>query len=94
MGRVANYSSLKKQRPAEYRIHEAGFTSVDAHPRFVLRPFNADAAEGQTVSFFTKILSPSMPLKVGWWRDGQELTATGSKYTKNANGNDYALTIR
>jgi len=90
LGRVANYSSLRTQRPTEYRIHEAVFEEAEAQPRFVSKPHGASCAEGQGASFFVKILSPT-PVSVRWMRDGVELDA--GRYVRVVKGTDYALTI-
>uniref|UniRef100_A0A915DCR3 Twitchin n=1 Tax=Ditylenchus dipsaci TaxID=166011 RepID=A0A915DCR3_9BILA len=92
IGRVAQYSAIKKLRPTEYGIHESSFDKNDALPRFVVRPCGPSrCGEGESASFFCKVLSPTLPI-VSWIKDGEELRQS-VKYSKNTNNNDYALTI-
>uniref|UniRef100_A0AC35U477 Twitchin n=1 Tax=Rhabditophanes sp. KR3021 TaxID=114890 RepID=A0AC35U477_9BILA len=91
LGRVANFSSLKKHRPEEYNIHDAWFERSDAQPRFIIKPFSTSCNEGESVTFFCKVIADSAPI-VTWHRDSDELRQS-AKYMKKYNGNDYALTI-
>ena len=91
LGRVANFSSLKKHRMEEYRIHDAFFDRNDAQPRFIIKPFSTSIPEGQSVTFFCKVIASPSPI-ITWFKDGQELKQS-VKYMKKYNGDDYALTI-
>uniref|UniRef100_A0A0N5C6U2 non-specific serine/threonine protein kinase n=1 Tax=Strongyloides papillosus TaxID=174720 RepID=A0A0N5C6U2_STREA len=91
LGRVANFSSLKKHRPEEYHIHDAWFERSDAQPRFVIKPYSTSCDEGQSVTFYCRVIAPSPPI-VTWHKDSNELRQS-VKYMKKYNGNDYALTI-
>uniref|UniRef100_A0AAF5DMX8 non-specific serine/threonine protein kinase n=1 Tax=Strongyloides stercoralis TaxID=6248 RepID=A0AAF5DMX8_STRER len=91
LGRVANFSSLKKHRPEEYHIHDAWFERSDAQPRFVIKPYSTSCNEGQSATFYCRVNAPSAPI-VTWHKDSNELRQS-VKYMKKYNGNDYALTI-
>lgn len=91
LGRISNYSSLRKHRPAEYHIHDTSFDRQDGQPRFIIKPFNNTCNEGQIASFFCKIIAPSPPI-VTWHKDANELRQS-TKYMKKYNDNDYELTI-
>uniref|UniRef100_A0A0N5A493 non-specific serine/threonine protein kinase n=1 Tax=Parastrongyloides trichosuri TaxID=131310 RepID=A0A0N5A493_PARTI len=91
LGRVANFSSLRKHRPEEYHIHDSWFERSDAQPRFVIKPFSTTCNEGQSVTFYCRVIAASPPI-VTWHKDSKELRQS-VKYMKKYNGNDYALTI-
>lgn len=56
LGRIANFSSLRKHRPAEYNMHDAFFERTEAQPRFIIRPFSTEAAEGQSATFYCRVI--------------------------------------
>lgn len=91
LGRVANFSSLMKHRPAEYKIQDTLFDRQDAQPRFIIKPFSTSCAEGQTATFHCRVIAASAPI-VTWYKDSKELKQS-AKYMKKYNGNDYELTI-
>uniref|UniRef100_A0AC34RIM6 Twitchin n=1 Tax=Panagrolaimus sp. JU765 TaxID=591449 RepID=A0AC34RIM6_9BILA len=91
LGRVANFSSLKKHRIEEYHMHDAFFDRSDAQPRFIIKPFSTSCPEGQSVTFFCRVIAAPSPI-VTWYKDSQELKQS-VKYMKKYNDNDYALTI-
>ncbi|KAI1726538.1 protein kinase domain-containing protein [Ditylenchus destructor] len=92
LGRVSQYSSLRKLRPSEYGIKDVSFDPEDALPRFIMRPCGPNCIpEGDNASFFCKVVSPSA-LTVTWYKDLVEIRH-GSKHLLNNNASDYALTI-
>ncbi|CAJ0936412.1 unnamed protein product, partial [Mesorhabditis belari] len=91
MGRMANYSSLRKLRPTEHSIRDAYFDRQEATPRFIIRPFSTTCAEGQSASFFCRVLAASPPI-VSWHHGAKELRQS-VKYMKKYEGSDYTLLI-
>ena len=92
LGRMANFSSLRKLRPKEYKIYNSYFDRRDATPRFVIKPRNQQVQEGQSAAFNCIILASSPPV-VSWYQSGQEIK-TSTKYWKRYNRNSYALEVR
>ncbi|RNA07318.1 Twitchin [Brachionus plicatilis] len=92
LGRIANFSSLRKLRPKEYKIYNSYFDRRDATPRFVIKPRNQQVQEGQSATFNCIILASSPPV-VSWYQGGQEIK-TSTKYWKRYNRNSYALEVR
>lgn len=91
LGRIANYSALRKLRPAEYSLHDVMWDRREAQPRFAIRPYSVTAAEGASAQFHARVIAGSPPI-VSWSRDGRELKQS-VKYMKRYDGDDYALTI-
>ncbi|KHJ96255.1 immunoglobulin I-set domain protein [Oesophagostomum dentatum] len=91
LGRISNFSSLRKHRPAEYHIHDAFFDRSEAQPRFIIKPYSTTVTEGQSANFYCRVIAPSPPI-VTWHKDMTELKQS-VKYMKKYNDNDYALTI-
>lgn len=91
LGRISNFSSLRKHRPAEYRIHDSFFARSEAQPRFIIKPFSTSVTEGQNAEFYCRIIASAPPI-VTWHHDMDELKQS-VKYMKKYNGNDYVLTI-
>ncbi|VDM69940.1 unnamed protein product, partial [Strongylus vulgaris] len=91
LGRISNYSSLRKHRPAEYHIHDAFFDRSEAQPRFIIKPYSTTVTEGQSANFYCRVIASSPPI-VTWHHDMTELKQS-VKYMKKYNDNDYALTI-
>lgn len=92
IGRLANYSSLRKLRPKEYSIYSSYFDRRDANPRFVLRPRNQRVTEGQNATFSCVILAASPPI-VTWHQGGAEIKQS-TKHFKRYNRNSYILEVR
>jgi len=92
IGRLANYSSLKKNRPKEYNIYDSYFDRRDAVPRFVIRPRNQNVLEGQTAAFKCTILAVTPPV-VSWYQGGNELKQS-MKYMKKYSKNTYTLEVK
>ncbi|PAV56317.1 hypothetical protein WR25_15732 isoform E [Diploscapter pachys] len=91
LGRIANFSSLMKHRPQEYKIHDAFFDRSEAQPRFIIRPYGTEVGEGQSANFYCRVIASSAPV-VTWYKDERELKQS-AKYMKKYQGNDYGLTI-
>jgi hypothetical protein len=92
LGRIANYSSLRKLRPKEYSIYSTYFDRRDANPRFVRRPRNQNVLEGQTATFSCIILAVSPPV-VTWYQGGNEIRQS-VKYLKKYSRNSYILEVK
>lgn len=91
LGRISNYSSLRKHRPQEYSIRDAFWDRSEAQPRFIIKPYGTEVAEGQSANFYCRVIASSPPV-VTWHKDDKELKQS-VKYMKRYNGNDYGLTI-
>ncbi|VDK80684.1 unnamed protein product, partial [Cylicostephanus goldi] len=91
LGRISNYSSLRKHRPGEYHIHDAFFDRSEAQPRFIIKPYSTSVTEGQSANFYCRVIASSPPV-VTWHHDMMELKQS-VKYMKKYNDNDYGLTI-
>lgn len=91
LGRIANYSSLRKHRPREYHIHDAYFDRSEAIPKFIIKPFSTSCFVGQSASFYCKVFASSPPI-VTWHKDAKELRQS-VKYMKKYDGNNYTLVI-
>nr|KAG5709145.1 hypothetical protein BaRGS_028601 [Batillaria attramentaria] len=91
IGRIANFSSLRKHRPKEFQIYDTYFDRREAAPRFVRRPRNQLAAEGQTAKFDCKIIAASAPI-VTWFKDSGALTQS-YKHMQKYMGSEYELKI-
>ena len=92
IGRLANYSSLKKHRPKEYNIYDSFLDKRDASPRFVLKPRNQHVREGDNATFKCVILAASPPV-VSWHQGGAEIKQS-IKHMKKYNHNSYMLEVR
>ena len=81
LGRSANWSSLRKNQPQDYKIYDSfwgknlkcfrrllillGLDRREAAPRFTLRPRNAHVLEGNNAEFDCRIIAVSPPV-VSW----------------------------
>ncbi|KAK3703484.1 hypothetical protein RRG08_024788 [Elysia crispata] len=91
IGRIANFSSLRKHRPQEYQIYDSYFDRKEAVPRFVRKPRNQVAMEGQTAKFDCKIIAASPPI-VTWYKD-DGLLGQSYKHMQKYLGKEYELKI-
>ncbi|XP_047491377.1 twitchin-like isoform X5 [Penaeus chinensis] len=91
IGRLAEYSSLRKLQLEKYRIHDTHFDRRQCAPRFVIRPQNAFAYEGQSVKFSCRIVGVAVPT-VCWFHNNMELRQS-VKYMKRYSGEDYTFVI-
>nr|AZI15635.1 UNC-22 [Auanema rhodensis] len=91
IGRISNFSSLRKHRPEEYKIHDAFFDRTEAQPRFIIKPYGTTVGEGQSANFYCRVIASSPPI-VTWHHNARELKQS-VKYMKKYDGNDFGLTI-
>ncbi|XP_064634017.1 twitchin-like isoform X9 [Lineus longissimus] len=91
IGRIAQFSSLRKRRPKEFQIYDTYFDRREAIPRFILKPRNQTVQEGNPATFDCRIIALSPPV-VTWIRDGVALTQSG-KYMQKYLGRLYELRI-
>ncbi|OZC09937.1 hypothetical protein X798_03043 [Onchocerca flexuosa] len=91
LGRISNYSALKKHRPAEYHIHDTWFNREEGQPRFIIKPFNTSCDEGGNATFSCRVIASSPPI-VTWHKDADELRQS-TKYMKKYADNNYMITI-
>ncbi|CAD5218789.1 unnamed protein product [Bursaphelenchus okinawaensis] len=91
IGRVANFSSLKANRPQEFKILDTAFETEKAPPRFILTPYSATLTEGDTTTFYARVWSDTIPI-VNWYKGTVELEQS-ARFMKRYNGNEYALTV-
>ncbi|XP_076471204.1 twitchin-like [Babylonia areolata] len=91
IGRIANFSSLRKQRPKEFAIFDTYFDRKEAAPRFVRRLRNQVAAEGNTAKFDCKIVAASAPI-ITWFKADAQLSQS-YKHMQKYHGKEYELRI-
>ncbi|XP_052825204.1 twitchin isoform X2 [Octopus bimaculoides] len=91
IGRIANFSSLRKHRPKEYQIYDTYFDRREAIPRFVRKPRNVLAGEGQIAKFDCKVIAVSPPI-ITWAKEDSILTQS-VKHMQKYNNNEYELKI-
>lgn len=91
IGRLANFSSLRKLRPKDFGIYSSYFDRRDANPRFVIRPRNQHVQEGQNAIFHCIILAVSPPV-VTWSQGGNEIRQS-TKYMKRYHRYSYDLEV-
>ncbi|CAF1142161.1 unnamed protein product [Rotaria sordida] len=92
LGRMADWSSLRKNKPQDYKIYNSSWDRREAAPRFTLRPRNAHVLEGQNAEFDCRIIAVSPPV-VSWYRDNVEMRQS-TKYLKKYDRNNYKLEIK
>jgi serine/threonine protein kinase len=92
IGRMANFSSLRKHRPKEHNIYNSYFDRRDAMPRFVIKPKSQQVVEGQSAEFKCIILAVSPPV-VSWYQGSNEIRQS-LKHMKKYSQNSYALEIK
>ncbi|XP_061166987.1 twitchin-like isoform X9 [Saccostrea echinata] len=91
IGRLANFSSLRKHRPKEYNIYDAYFDRKEAAPRFIRRPRNVIVGEGNIAKFDCRIIAASAPI-VTWHFDGGALSQS-VKHMQKYSGTEYELKV-
>jgi hypothetical protein len=91
IGRIANYSSLRKDRPRENQIYDSYFDRREAMPRFIRKPHNCVVQEGQTANFKCKVLAASPPVIT--WHFKNTLLNPSLKFMPKYSNNDYELRI-
>ncbi|CAM4765861.1 unnamed protein product [Rotaria magnacalcarata] len=92
LGRMAGWSSLRKNKPQDYNMYNSSWDRREAAPRFILRPRNAHVLEGNNAEFDCRIIAVSPPV-VSWYRDSLELRQS-TKYLKKYDRNNYKLEIK
>ena len=91
LGRLSQYSCLRKLHVDRYRIHELSLDRREAAPRFVIRPRSAFAYEGQSAKFTCRIIAVA-PATVTWYHNNCELKQS-VKFMKRYGGDDYTFVI-
>lgn len=91
IGRLSEYSSLRKLLIEKYKIHDAYFDRRQAAPRFVIKPTSAFCYEGQSVKFYCRVIGVATPT-VSWYHNNQELRQS-VKFMRRYVGDDYYFII-
>jgi serine/threonine protein kinase len=91
LGRLSEYSSLRKLQMEKYRLEEVVMDRKCAAPRFVIRPVSTFAIEGHSARFNCRVISPT-PCNVTWYHNGSELRQS-VKYMKRYVGDDFTFII-
>jgi len=91
IGRIANYSSLRRHRPLEYNIYDTYFDRKEFAPRFVRKPRNTIVQEGNVAIFKCKVIAGSPPVIT--WHFGSTVLNPSLKYMPKYAGNEYELRI-
>lgn len=73
-------------------LHDVYIDRRELCPRFVVRPVSTFAYEGQSASFYCRIISPAAPAIITWSRDSAELKQS-VKYMKRYAGTEYTFVI-
>lgn len=92
LGHISNYSALRKLREELKFLHDVYVDRRELAPRFVVRPVSQFAYEGQSASFYCKIISPAAPALISWSRDNAELKQS-VKYMKRYDRTEYTFVI-
>eukprot|EP00088_Acartia_fossae_P029114 TRINITY_DN2992_c0_g1_i3.p1 TRINITY_DN2992_c0_g1~~TRINITY_DN2992_c0_g1_i3.p1 ORF type:complete len:1274 (+),score=352.65 TRINITY_DN2992_c0_g1_i3:337-3822(+) len=91
MGRMSEFSSLRKLQMEKYRMQEVLIDRKCAAPRFVIKPQSTFTMEGQSARFTCRIISLSS-CSVTWYHNNVELRQS-VKYMKRYVGDDYTFII-
>ncbi|XP_018789320.1 PREDICTED: twitchin isoform X17 [Bactrocera latifrons] len=91
MGRLSEYSSLRKLLMEKYKMHETSFDRRQATPRFVIRPSSQFCYEGQSVKFYCRCIAGATPT-LTWSHNNVELRQS-VKFMKRYAGDDYYFII-
>ncbi|KAH8269759.1 hypothetical protein KR018_000421 [Drosophila ironensis] len=91
IGRLSEYSSLRKLLMEKYKIHDTVFDRRQAAPRFVIRPSSQFCYEGQSVKFFCRCIAIATPT-LTWSHNNIELRQS-VKFMKRYAGDDYYFII-
>lgn len=91
IGRLSEYSCLRKLQIEKYKIRDYSIDRREAAPRFVIRPKSAFAYEGQSAKFFCRIIAVAPPT-VTWTHNNCELKQS-VKFMKRYAGDDYTFVI-
>lgn len=91
IGRLSEYSSLRKLLMEKYKMHDAVFDRRQAAPRFVIRPSSQFCYEGQSVKFYCRCIAIATPT-LTWSHNNIELRQS-VKFMKRYAGDDYYFII-
>ncbi|KAG8238874.1 hypothetical protein J437_LFUL018785 [Ladona fulva] len=91
IGRISEYSSLRKLLVEKYKIHDTYFDRRQAAPRFVIKPQSTFAYEGQSAKFSCRVIAIATPT-LTWFHNNAELRQS-VKFMKRYNGDDYTFII-
>lgn len=91
IGRLSEYSSLRKLLVDKYKIHDTSFDRRQAAPRFVIKPQSAFCYEGQSVKLYCRVIAVATPT-LTWVHNNQELRQS-VKFMKRYTGDDYYFII-
>ncbi|GBP00364.1 Twitchin [Eumeta japonica] len=91
IGRLSEYSSLRKLLIEKWKIYDGQFDRRQAAPRFVIKPQSAFCYEGQSVKLYCRVIAVATPT-VTWSRNNQELRQS-VKFMKRYAGDDYYFII-
>jgi len=91
MGRMSEFSSLRKLQMEKYRMQEVLIDRKCAAPRFVIKPQSTFTLEGQSARFTCRIISLTA-CSVSWYHNNTELRQS-VKYMKRYIGDDYTFII-
>lgn len=91
LGRLSEFSSLRKLQMEKYRMQEVLIDRKCAAPRFVIKPQSTFALEGHSARFTCRIISLTA-CTVSWYHNNVELKQS-VKYMKRYIGDDYTFII-
>lgn len=91
IGRLAEYSSLRKLLIDKYKIHDTSFDRRQAAPRFVIKATSQFCYEGQSVKFYCRVIAVATPT-LTWSHNNIELRQS-VKFMKRYAGDDYYFII-
>jgi serine/threonine protein kinase len=91
IGRLSEYSALRKLLVAKYKIQDTSFDRRQAAPRFVIKPQSAFCYEGQSVKFYCRVIAIATPT-LTWYHNNQELRQS-VKFMKRYASDDYYFII-
>ncbi|KAG7296949.1 hypothetical protein JYU34_019855 [Plutella xylostella] len=91
IGRLSEYSSLRKLLVEKWKIYDGHFDRRQAAPRFVIRPQSAFCYEGQSVKLYCRVIACAAPT-LSWSRNNQVLRQS-VKFMKRYAGDDYYFII-
>lgn len=91
IGRLSEYSSLRKLLIEKYKIMDTSFDRRQAAPRFVIKPTSQFCYEGQSVKFYCRVIAVATPT-LTWSHNNIELRQS-VKFMKRYAGDDYYFII-
>lgn len=91
IGRLSEYSSLRKLLIEKYKILDTSFDRRQAAPRFVIKPTSQFCYEGQSVKFYCRVIAVATPT-LTWSHNNIELRQS-VKFMKRYAGDDYYFII-